>query len=300
MNTIKQRIAAVLLLAGVGCAGWAYYRTQVQQGVLLNAIGAMDAALTTNNRQSERQAGVTVRVLAKEVCRNYMQARDVAVLSESQQILSRSQALTDTLRALRRQLQATGKAIDLPELVRHLDRYSDFIHTYVPYSRYLTREFPGPPDPNWLGRTYFEKVPLEATWATLTKLEALVRRNERDALNTQAQKVGSCCMYFNWISAHAVPASASVAPGGEYQARLFLNEAVPLHRSNMQFTANGQTMPMDSIDALGHVAFAVPPAVPGQPDTVRAQWRGTVRLQMCPTDTVFEVDVPYLIVKPRP
>lgn len=300
MNKLGNRVGLLLLVTGLGAAGLLYHREQVQQAVLLHEITVVDAALVANNQQAARYNAATVRAIAKEVCRNYNRASDVAVLNQSQQILSRTQTLTDTLRALRRQLQTTGRAIALPELVRHLDRYSDFIRDYVPGTRYLTRPFPGPPDPDWLARLYFNKVPPEAAWATLTKLEALIRRSEADALSQQAQKVGSCCMCFTRIGALAVPTSETVAPGGEYQARLFLAEAISLHWSTMQMTADGRAASMDAEAPLGHVAFTVPPAGPGQPDTVRAQWHGIVRVRMCPTDTVFQVDVPYFIVKPKP
>lgn len=297
MSKPGQRVGILLVSIGLCTAGWVYRREQIQQAVVLHETSVVDAALATNNQQAARQAKVMVGYLANQVCRNYNQARDSAVLSQSQQILSRTQTLTDTLRTLRQQLQTTGSSIATAELIRHLDRYSDFIQTYIPGTNYLTREFPGAPDPGWLDRVYFMQVTPQAAQATLTKLEALILRNEADALNIQAQKIGSHSMFFEWISAHAAPASETVAPGGEYKAYLFLADISP-NRKTMQLTANGQNVPIDAEDGLGHVAFSVPAAAPSQPDTVRAQWHGTIRARMCPTDTVFQVDVPYFIVKP--
>lgn len=299
MNKVGQRLGGLLLIAGLCAAGWVYRYEQAQQTSLLREISLVDENLRVDNQQAARKAKGLVRYLANQVCRNYNQARDIDVLNQSRQVLFRTQTLADTLRALRGQLQAGSSTISTPELVRHLDHYSEFIRAYAPSAFHLTRQFPGAPDPGWLNRFYVEQVPPEATWATLTKLEALIRRNEADALSFLAQKIGTRCMFFTRINAQAVPASETVAAGGEYQARLFLTEAIPLNRSTMQLTANGRSVPMDAEDAVGHVAFSIPPAAPGQPDTVRASWHGTVRAQVCPADTFFTVDVLYFIVKPK-
>ncbi|MDO7852642.1 hypothetical protein [Hymenobacter convexus] len=299
MNKTGQRLGGIVLFAGLCTAGWLYRTTQLQQEKVLREISGIETVLTVNNRQAARQARGVVGYIAKEVCRNQNQTRDLAVLHQSQQILARTQTLSDTLRALGRQRYDQSQTIVTPELEHYLDRYTEFIRAYVPSTHTLTREFPGAPDPGWLNRVYFQHMPPAARRATLTKLEAMARRSASAALSQEAQKIGSCCWCFSRISAQAVAASETVAPGSEYQARLFLGEAIPLNPSTMEFTANSRRLPVDLRQALAQVAIPVPPAAPGQPDTVRARWHGTIRARICPTDTVFEVDVPYIIVKPQ-
>ncbi|WP_345049738.1 hypothetical protein [Hymenobacter glaciei] len=260
----------------------------------------METALAANNEQAAQRASAIARYIAREVCRNRNQARDIAVLTQTQQIVARTQSLADTLRTLRRKLQKNGSNVATTDLLRHLGRYQAFIRTYVPDAANPTRPVSGAPEPDWFDRFYFQHMPLEARRAALTKLEAIIRRNAAQALSLQSQKIGSCCMCLTRIGAMAVPASETVAPGGEYQARLFLAEAMYLNRATMQLTANGRKVPLDENgDGVGRVAFSVPATTTGQADTFPTIWHGVIRVQMCPTDSVFEVDVPFSIVKPQ-
>jgi hypothetical protein len=142
-------------------------------------------------------------------------------------------------------------------------------------------------------------LPPPAALAILTHLEAQLRRYEAQALQTQAEKMGSNYDGFDRIAPLAVPAAETVAPSGIYEARLFLAQLGHRDRCNMEMTANGQ--PLTQPNGLGmQVQFAVPARRPGQPDTVRAHWRGTIRGLLLPADTVLQLAVPYLIVQPRP
>jgi hypothetical protein len=197
--------------------------------------------------------------------------------------------------------QTTSLGTDeVNQLAAHLDRYAAFIKEYAPSTATLTQPI------NHLGKAdnfnafYFKKAPLGGILATFTQLEAQVRRSEIEALMVQSQKFGSgCCFCFDRIGILAVAESNTVAPGALYRAQLLLSQSI----SDVEFSTvsvNGRALLKDA-NRQNTVKFRIPLAHPGQPDTVQAQWHGTIRAIAFPGDTTWQLDVPYFIVKqPKP
>jgi hypothetical protein len=303
-------IFLLVVLAGLVAAAWALHQGEVRQEALLHKIEALGARLAAGSAQRAQGNTATLRGLAVAVARNGYHPRDVAVLKQSEQILGRSRSLADTLRQWQRALRAgahepASGALQHPQaatplasaraeqLAQALNRYSRFIQAYVPSAPILAPPASPRPETTWL---YREGAPLAAALSSLTRLEAETHRLAQDALTQQAQKIGSCCIFFDKIGALAVAVSNTVAPGGIYEARLFMTHSASGHIPKM--SVEGRPVPV-GYDGRGTVEFRVPPLRPGQPDTVRTHWRGLITVRSYPADSTIPLDVPYSIVKPR-
>ncbi|MFD2717714.1 hypothetical protein ACFST9_03240 [Hymenobacter monticola] len=309
---MKKTSATFVLavLAGLGAAAWAFHQGDARQQALLHKIGAVGAQLAAGSAQRARGNTTTLRGLSVAVARNGYQPRDVAVLKQSEQILGRSRSLADTLRQWQRAVRADAHesasgALQRPQaatplaaarakqLAQSLNRYARFIQAYVPGAPILAPPQSPRPETTWL---YREGAPLAAALGSLARLEAETHRLAQDALTQQAQKIGSCCIFFDKIGALAVAVSNTVAPGGTYEARLFMTHSASSQIPKM--SVEGRPVHV-GYDGRGTVEFRVPPLRPGQPDTVRAHWRGHITVRSYPTDSTIQLDVPYYIVKPR-
>lgn len=299
MKTRRWQILLLIALVSLVPIAVTYYRLTAQTPAVLEQMQAVDRCLTDNNQQRGRSLTETMYYLEKAVSDNRYQSRDMHVLRLGQGITQRSHSLTDTLQQVRKQLrQAAGESVAGPlqhpasvikpdvtqnmQLIRQLDRYQAFIRSYVPNFEMA--------DAAWLTA---EKPPLAAALARLTDLETQVRLVASEALQYQAAKIGGSCG-FDVIRPMSIDKSFTVAPGAVYEATLFMTHSID--RFKLSMSANGKPLAMQP-NGDGLVEFRVPPLRPGQPDTVRAQWRGAVRVSTFSHDTTWHLTVPYLIVK---
>lgn len=279
------------LTVGLAAGGYAYQRGQASQQRRLARISTLADQINVNNQQRATANAAIVRSMARIVCLNHNWGPDAQVLTQAQQIQARTRALLDTVGLLRRQLQSGGEPFDLASpLAAQLDRYTAFMQRYASQNAGLLR-LPPMQAGHW---DQLDDLPLPAAVAALSQLDAWLRRSEAQTLLTQAEKLGVKGLYFDRIEPLAVPISETVAPGGIYQAQLFLAQASHRDFCNLEMTANG--VPLTQPSAPG-MQFAVPARRPGQPHTVRAHWHGTIRAILFPPDTVLQLDVPYLIVQ---
>lgn len=290
------RLFLLVLLASCLATGvYTYRRGQASQAARLAQIKDLAAQLATNNRQRAEANTATVRSIARIVCSNNNLAPDVAVLTQAQLIQARTQALVDTVNLLRQQAQHPAThPILASQVTRQLDRYAAFIKRYSFKQTSLDQLLAVN---NWFHQATSEQLPPLAALAALAPLEAALRRCETQALQTQAEKVGSKCLCFDIFFPLAVPTTETVAPGGIYQAQLFLAQSGHRDFCSMKMTANGVVLAQPNAPGM-QVQFAVPARQLGQPDTVRAHWHGAIRGSLFPSDTVLQLDVPYLIVQP--
>ncbi|MGI4870300.1 MAG: hypothetical protein ACRYFX_03870 [Janthinobacterium lividum] len=310
MPLTRSHFYLLLLTATVGAAGSVYYQGREREHVALANLVTLEARVAANNRLASQQAAAIVDQLGQSVRRNHNQASDVVVLTQARLIARRTQALTDTLQALRHQLRTQGGE-PLPEgrmrhpaapvalslaagtsLAHHLAAYSGFVQTFLP----------APPLPGTAPAIAFSQLtarpaPLASVLAALTRLEAQVRHYGTAALVRQEEKVGdgSCGLCFMKMGAFSVATSATVAPGAEYRAQLFLSANAAGLKLRMR--ANGQLLSIDPRTGYSSVRFKIPAPRPGQPDTVRAQWQGEIKAVPNGRDTTWHVTVPYRIVK---
>lgn len=307
MRPIKKLLLLALTSAALSTAGWTYYRGQVRQQSVVRQFTQLDLRLAANNRLAEQQAKASIRKITRVVRRNRNNVRDMAILHEAEQIGFRTQTIIDTLQALRRQL-STAKAntqnsytlvtvapATITMLAAHLDKYVAFIRQFAPNAVPLTQVFATYPKASEFGAFYFKKRPLDAVLSTCTRLEAQISCYSEEALLNQSQKVGICCFCFDIIRLGAVAESNTVAPGATYRSQLFLTQSI----SDVYFpeaSANGKSI-KTLYPGLAKVEFQTAPAGPTQPDTVRAQWQGVIRAEGYPSDTTWQVTVPYFIVR---
>jgi hypothetical protein len=287
-----KRLFTGLLVVILASAGWAYYQAQTQQTATLARITALEARLMASNQQRARAAKSRWFNIATIVTKNHNLAADVGVLHEVEVIRSRTNAVLDTLHQLRQSWQADHRP-ELRRLPTQLGQYALFVKKFLPDEPTQLA-----PTAGWLSGFDSTTAPKPAALALLTKLETQVRQLEARALQTQAEKVGNkCCFCFDRIGAAAIPLAKTVAPGAVYQAQLVLMQAASTR--GMHFSANGQEVPIDPATGQALVQFKAPAARPGQPDTVRAEWRGRAQMPWTAGDTTLEITVPYFIVKPR-
>ena len=298
MITPPSRWLLLLGLTGslAAASTYAYQRGQAGQEARLAQISALAAQIASDNQQRAAENTRTVQNITHFACLNYRQPADVVVLAQAQRIQARTQALIDTLQLLRPQWQnpAARGALGGP-LGQQLARYTGFIHRYTPAATSLRYPAVATTE-GWFGQVTAGNLPLPAALATLTRLEAQLRHYEAQALQTQAEKVSGHYDGFDTIGVLAVPTAETMAPGEVYQARLFLGQFSHRDRCNMQMTANGVALTQPGNPGM-LVKFAVPARQPGQPDTVRAQWHGTIRQPLTLSDTILQLTVPYLIVQ---
>ena len=293
INRKRHVIPLIFLAISLAGIGYVYHLGQVRQAALLTRIRALESRVAANNQLIARANHQMVRTIKHSTCRNHNQSRDQQVLRISQLIVARSQDLVDTLELIKRQLREPGTAILVArQLPAHLARHTAFLRKYAPEIPTLSYES-APESGGWWARLISANIPVTTMAATLTQLTAQVRRYEKEALWQQAEKVNS---HWNFTRIEAVGLNASnvLAPGSVGEAQLFLAEAFTGYNTRMM--ANGNPVPIQP-NGAGTVEFKVPAAQPNQPDTVQAQWHSAISLQTCPTDTVVELDVPYLIVK---
>ena len=320
MTRRNQWLTAGLLLIGAG--GVAAVAHSRQQAAMWMQFEQLDRSITRHNQEAGRQAANTIRGIGYEVCMNRNQVRDVAVLRQSELILTRTQAAVDSIQRVRRQLLAAtdnpvGEALRHPnaagavaELLRNgtvgrlqkqLDSYVGFIKEWVPNAVSPTQPLPrwqkSGRDNDWFGRFYFDNTSTAAALANLTRFEAILRQYESGALQRQAEKMGSSAVRFDKIGAVAVPEAEVAPPGSMYRASLLLASATGIYIQGVR--ANGQAGTVAPMGDRGLVSFQVPAWQPGQPDTVRAQWQGELIAGGCGRDTTWHLTVPYLIVKPQ-
>ncbi|MGI4870302.1 MAG: hypothetical protein ACRYFX_03880 [Janthinobacterium lividum] len=289
-----------LLAVGLGLAGYAGYRAQARRAAVLGRITALDACLAASNERRARAANSILKGISRVVCRcGHPSPADSTVLAEAQQIRARTQAVLDTLQRARRQLQATGYSVAAQRLPAQFTWYGAYLLRFAPDAPILAHPSARLADSGWLWQFDVQQEPKPAALALLTRLETQIRQGEIMALEQQAAREGyGCCdLCFDVIRPVAVPVSATVAPGGDYQARLFFALQHPRSFCSADLFANGRLLTQTGRQGR-LVSFTVPAARPGQPDTVRAEWQGTIRFSSGLADTVLNVSVPYLIVKP--
>jgi len=287
-----------LLASGLVAGSYAYQRGQASQAARLTRISALATKITSSNEQRAEANADTERRIAHIVCLNHNWRPDLAVLTQAQQIRAHTQALIDTMNLLRQQLRSAATSPRMANsLLAQLDRYAAFIGHYAPEAAPCAGLSPKAAN-DWGEQVAMGELPVPAALATLSELDAWLLRCEAQALQKQAEKVGNKGFYFDRIGPLAVPSTETITPGGTYRAQLFLAQSGHSDFCNMEMTANGKPLTLPSKPGM-QVQFAVPTWQPGQPDTVRAYWHGTIRGPFFPRDTVLRLAMPYLIVQPR-
>lgn len=313
MNQHTRLLTGLLAAALLGAAGYAGYQAQARRAATLARIAALETRMAAHNRQAALAAIATINSVEYYDCLNHHHAQDLQITAMCRQIKARTQALADTLQALRQQLRtAAGEAAlgtlrhpgtmaesrptTIARLTRQLAHYTAFIEADSPKPSPLAQAIAD----DRLAQSIDGRIPLGAVLAALTHLETQLWLAGTAALQTQALRTGRTIDWYDCLLAFPVAASTTIAPGEVYQARLFLINT-DLHycttlSADKQLVAAGR----DSI------AFRVLPRPPGQPGAVLARWRGAIQAWTNPEgaghsaqDTTWRLEVPYSIVESR-
>ena len=299
---------------------------QVNSAILLKFKFIDDSLLGVNDKTSVAADG-TIKGIQAAVLKNQNQARDKAVLQESEAIRSKTKEMTAYLRGLREKLlkatENTGpemtnlsgedkvaitmlggknNGLAYTELKPKLNEYSDFIKKYVPSATALALD--GKEDSRVTEKSQktknfaelnFENTPVVAALATISQKETEVLKYEAEALSAQAQKVGAKTIVFDKIGAFASAESNTVAAGTKYKAELFLTASASSISPRM--TLNGSSLSVGP-DGHGKVEFTARPGGFDASGNAKSSWTGTIRFNQNGRDTTFTVKVPYTITKP--
>ena len=301
---------------------------QVNSAILLKFKFIDDSLVGVNDKTSAAADG-TVKGIEAAVVKNQNQARDKAVLAQSEEIRTKTKETVTYLRDLRDKLLAAsanakgateykdmnaedkvaitmigGKKNGLAYPMKaKLNDYASYIKAFVPTARPLAMD--GSEDPlvktmpeqrnKDFAELNFENTPLVAALAVLSQKETEVLKYEADALSAQAQKVGAKTIVFDKIGAFASAESNTVAAGTKYNAELFLTAAASSIHPSM--TLNGGSLAVGP-DGHGKVSFVARPGSFDASGNAKASWTGSIRFNQNGRDTTFKVLVPYTITKP--
>ncbi|TGD78384.1 gliding motility protein GldM [Hymenobacter wooponensis] len=299
---------------------------QVNSAILLKFKFLDESLGSINDKVSNANEGA-VKGIQAQVEKNRNQARDLAVLKQSQEIRDRTKQMVSYLDEVRSKLLTAtenkgknefknmsaedkvaitmlggtrnGEAYKMKE---ELNKYSSYIKQFVPNAGPLAldaREDAMVTDPEQKSKNFaelnFENTPVVAALAVLSQKEAEVLKYESDALAAQAAKVGGSVIVFDKIGAFASAESNTVAAGTKYKAELFLTASAS--GLNPSMTLNGSPLSVGS-DGKGKVEFTARPGSFDAAGNAKAQWTGTIRFKQNGRDTTFKVTVPYTVTKP--
>ncbi|UOQ97926.1 gliding motility protein GldM [Hymenobacter sp. 5317J-9] len=300
---------------------------QVNSAILLKFKFIDDSLLGVNDKTSVGADG-TVKGIQAAVQKNNNQARDLAVLKQSEEIRAKTKELVAYLRDVRQKL-LTATENKGPEMTnlsgedkvaitmlggqKHngiaytglkpkLNEYAEFIKQYVPTATPLAidaKDDPRVTEKAQKNKNFaelnFENTPVVAALATISQKETEVLKYEADALSALAQKVGAKTIVFDKIGAFASAESNTVAAGTKYKAELFLTASASTISPRM--TLNGSPLSVGP-DGKGKVEFTARPGAFDASGNAKASWTGTIRFNQNGRDTTFTVKVPYTITKP--
>ncbi|GAA4352075.1 gliding motility protein GldM [Hymenobacter saemangeumensis] len=298
---------------------------QVNSAILLKFKFIDDSLLSVNDKTSTA-ADHTIKGIQAAVVKNQNQARDQAVLKQSEEIRAKTKEMVAYLRDVRQQLlKATentaaemknmsgedkvaitmlgGKrdGIAYKTMKPKLTEYADYMKQYVPNAEGLALD--GKEDPRVtkdqraknFAELNFENTPVVAALATISQKETEILKLEAEALTKQAEKVGAKTIVFDKIGAFASAESNTVAAGTKYKAELFLTASASSIRPSM--TLNGSPLAV-SPEGKGKVEFTARPGAFDKEGNAKASWTGTIKFNQNGRDTTFTVKVPYTITKP--
>jgi len=301
MNRVSTLLLLIVIAAGAAI-GFAFYYQHRAQAQLSAQLYQLDQLLAADNEGADRKNDGAVKGIEAAVVKNQNQPKEVSILTAAQNLNSRADSLTQTLRglaaALRHskgsnaaanptlaQLGKTGEAEKLlgPTSAAHqglqqqLTEYISAIQVLNPAAK------------TELSEPQFAGLSLVAALASLSQLESEVRAVELNTLQCLTPKVGAKTLRSHLVALYSAE-SSTVAPGQTYRAQLFLGSVLDLRYVPMQMRCNGQPVSVDS-SSVGRVRFRAS----GKPGP--SAWTGTIRFNANGRDTTFQVRVPYRVAR---
>lgn len=300
---------------------------QVNSAILLK-FKFLDDSLSAINGKVSKANDDKVKGIKGQVEKNRNQAKDLAVLKQSEEVRQKTQEMIAYLSSVRTKLlektenkgknefknmSAEDKVAELMlgasqngegyKMKGELNNYSTYIKQFVPNAGALAldaKEDPMVTEKEQKSKNFaqlsFENTPVVAALAVLSQKEAEVLKYESDALSALAQRVGGSVIVFDKIGAFASAESNTVAAGTKYKAELFLTASAS--GLNPTMTLNGSPLKVDPATGKGKIEFTARPGAFDQAGNAKGSWTGTIRFKQNGRDTVFTVKTPYTITKP--
>ena len=303
---------------------------QVNSAILLKFKFIDDSLVDVNNKTTVA-ADNTLEGIKVAVKKNQNASVDLAVLKQSEDIRTKTKAMIAYLRDVRQKLitgtgnvegdikdpDANNKVMPIMiggkknglgySLKDELNKYATFIKPYaasagqlaldakddvrITKSKDHTTQEQKSKD---FAELNFENTPLVAALAVISQKETEVLKLEAEALQVQAEKVGSKTIVFNKLGVEASAESNTVAAGTKYKAVLFLTASATGLEQKM--TYNGSSIPVT--DGKGKVEFTARPGAFDANGNAKASWTGTIRINRGGRDTVFTKKIEYMVSKP--
>ena len=299
---------------------------QVNSAILLKFKFIDDSLLSVNDKTSVAAEG-TVKGIQAAVVKNQNQARDQAVLKQSEEIRQKTKDIVAYLRDVREKLlKATentatevknmsgedkvaitmlgGKknGIAYTTMKPKLNEYAEYMKQFVSSATPLAldanedaRVTEKSQKTKNFAELNFENTPVVAALATISQKETEILKMEAEALQKQAEKVGAKTIVFDKIGAFASAESNTVAAGTKYKAELFLTASASSISPRM--TLNGTPISVGP-DGHGKIEFTARPGGFDASGNAKASWTGTIRFNQNGRDTTFTKKVEYTITKP--
>ncbi|WP_449555738.1 type IX secretion system motor protein PorM/GldM [Hymenobacter translucens] len=297
---------------------------------ILQKFKFLDESLMGVNSKTDKANTDAVKGIQATVEKNRNQARDLAILKQSQEVRQRTSEMVSYLQGIREKLlqktentqgaqgiyanmSAEDKVAELMigatkngvayDMKNKLNGYSEYISKIIPGVKPLAldaKDDPGVIDKEQKNKNFaelsFENTPVVAAMAVLSQKEAEVLKYEADALSKLGASVGAQTIIFDKVGAFASAESNTVAAGTKYKAELFLTASASSLRPTM--TLNGSPLSVDPATGKGKIEFTARPGNFDAAGNAKATWTGTIRFKQNGRDTTFKVTVPYTVTKP--
>jgi hypothetical protein len=291
---------ALALVAVLAAGGYGYHRHQQRQETLWAQIRQLNYSLAALNDQTALEASKSFKSIENYTINHKAQATGVAIVQASQELMARTQSVTDTLRKVQRQLTSHrfGTLPALASTVAQLlpSRTDQRLRQQLEqYAAYMQPYYPGLGGPA-LALSLPDNASAALALVALTQLEADVLAAQAAALDTLTRRLHANDQRSR-LAATVTAVSNVVAYGSTYQAELCLVNA--LYSPAMRMSCDGRPVPVGP-DGGGLVRFVVsgPRGAVARPIT--RFWTGQITASVSNNgrDSIFtfRVRVPYQIV----
>lgn len=145
----------------------------------------------------------------------------------------------------------------------------------------------------------FGQTPMVAALAVLSTKEAELLKLESQALENLANQVGASNLSFDQVFAMSRATSNVVAAGTNYEAEMFIAAASSALKPTFKY--GGSEVPAVSANGgmiVGKVKFKASGGNYDKEGNLKKSWSGSITIKNKGKDTVFTLNVPYIVARP--
>jgi len=144
----------------------------------------------------------------------------------------------------------------------------------------------------------FGQTPMVAALAVLSTKEAELLKLESLALENLANQVGASNLSFDQVFAMSRATSNVVAAGTDYEAEMFI--AASSSALKPTFKYGGSEVPAVNSGGVivGKVKFRASAGAYDKEGNAKKSWGGSITIKNKGKDTVFKLEVPYIVARP--